>query len=64
MISYDIKRAAETTGLHRNTIAKAIREKKLPARLMGDRRVIIFHEDLLTWLRALPSYRGDSDGQK
>ena len=59
-LSYSISTAAEETGLHRHTISKAVRLKKLQARRLG-RRVVILHEDLVDWLRGLPSYREDED---
>jgi excisionase family DNA binding protein len=52
-LSYSIAEAVELTGLGRSTIYEEIRSKRLLARKIG-RRTIVLAEDLSSFLASLP----------
>ena len=49
-VVYDIPQAMEFTGLGRTTLLQAIKKGQL-TRIKVGRRVLLAHDDLLTWLR-------------
>jgi excisionase family DNA binding protein len=58
LLAYSIGEAARAAGFHRNTISRAIKLGRLPARRFSEKRVIILHEDLDEWLRGYPQCTG------
>ncbi|WP_280499419.1 helix-turn-helix domain-containing protein [Nocardia cyriacigeorgica] len=55
-ISYNVKQAAEATGMSEWTIRKLVRENKLAARYNGS-QILVDAESLATYYRSLPSER-------
>ena len=52
-LSVGVENAARATDISETTLKKLVREKKIPSRKMGGRRIFIV-EELKAWLKSLP----------
>lgn len=62
-ISYDLPAAAAAVGLSDRTLRDAIADGSLTAHYLG-RKPLVLREDLVEWIRSLPTERGGANGAR